>query len=182
LKPRASLWFANVVWALSGCSSDERASAPASSADAGGHAASTGGFSSGGDIASNGGASSVGGAPSAGAPATGGLGPVLGPLTPVFRGFVVDASTATGFDASKYSPLSGVEVCVYEDSALPCAISTRSGEYEFDGTPQNRPFHFSYKKPGFDSVLYPVSATAPGSYAAPFIALASVSFNDGFMQ
>jgi hypothetical protein len=106
----------------------------------------------------------------------------LGPLTPIFRGFVVDASTATGFDASKYSPLPGVEVCVFEDSSLPCAIATASGEYEFDGAPQNRPFHFSYKKSGFDSVLYPVGATAPGSYAAPFIAMASVSFNDGFMR
>ncbi len=94
----------------------------------------------------------------------------------------MDASTATGFDATKYAPIPDVQVCVYEDSSLPCAISTRSGEYEFDGAPQNRPFHFSYQKPGFDPVLYPVGATAPGTYGAPFIAMASVSFDDGFMQ
>jgi hypothetical protein len=172
-----------VVFALSACSSDERPITPAANAGAGGNTSSTGGSTSVYDAASHGGASPVGRASSAGTPAsTGGLGPVLGPLTPVFQGVVVDASTATGFDASKYSPLPGVEVCVYEDSTLPCAISTSSGVYEFDGTPQNQAFHFSYKKPGFDPVLYPVGATAPGTYGAPFIGMASVSFNDGFMR
>lgn len=135
-----------------------------------------------GDAASSGGASPVHDASSAGAPATGGLGPAVVPNGPTFRGIVVDASTATGFDASKYAPLPGAEVCVYEDATLPCAMVTKSGEYEFDGAPQNQPFHFSYKKPGYDPVLYPVGATGPGSYGAPFIALASVSFDDDFMR
>ncbi len=135
-----------------------------------------------GDAASNGGAAAAGGASSGAAPSNGGFGPAAGDLTPIFRGIVVDASTATGFDGSKYTPLPGVEVCVYEDSSLPCATTTSSGDYEFDGTPQNQPFHFSYKKAGFDSVLYPVPATPAGSYGAPFIAMASESFNDGFMK
>jgi hypothetical protein len=182
LKQRELLCIANVVLALSACSTDVGPSAPASGADAGGGASSTGG-SAPVVVVSNGGASPVHDASSAGGSAsTGGVGPILGPLTPIFRGIVVDASTAAGFDPSRYSPLVDVEVCVYEDSTLPCAISTRSGEYEFDGAPQNRPFHFSYKKAGFDPVLYPVGATAPGSYGAPFIAMASVSFNDSFMK
>lgn len=184
MKTAVSLSLLGFATLLAACSGDETPMARTGARP--GPDASSGGVSGTGAY---GGGPSVGGASTGGTLSTGGVDASSGsggftpnPFTPVFRGIVVDASSGSGFDATKYTRITGVEVCVYDDPTLPCATSTSAGDYEFDGAPENRPFYFSYKKDGFDSVLFPVGATAAGSYVTPFIVMAPTAYSDGFAQ
>jgi len=85
-------------------------------------------------------------------------------------GVVVDTSagfnSTSPYDETKYPALAGVEVCLYGNTAAPCATTDASGKYSIVGVPSGT-VTFSYKKAGYQSVLYPTAY--PGSLGALFM-------------
>ncbi len=143
---------------------------------------SSGGVAPGGDAGSSGegdgattGTDAGGGEDAAPSPATGGADAGAGPFV---SGQVVDGSnlTAAGnFDATKYSPLQGVQVCLYGQSSVPCATTDASGKYSL-AVPAGTAFTVSYVKTGYQPTLYAIGAQTSGSTDdAPAIFLSSTS-------
>jgi hypothetical protein len=98
-------------------------------------------------------------------------------------GQVVDASAPTAaknFDATQYSGLSGVEVCLYGQASAPCATTDANVNYSL-AVPLGAAFTISYSKTGYAPVLYAQGAQTAGttdSLAAIF--MTSTSSSDSF--
>ena len=119
-------------------------------------------------------ASDAGGSPPEAAPASGGVSVI---------GEVADGSNltaASNFDVTKYSGLTGVEVCVYGDTSVPCVTTDASGNYTL-AAPAGTAFTASYTKAGYQPILYAIAAAAEGGrVAAPAIFLTTTSSFDSF--
>jgi hypothetical protein len=87
-------------------------------------------------------------------------------------GIVVDFSASNAvknFDATQYPALSGVSVCVYGNTSVPCVTTDASGKYSLVGLPSGALLYLSYMKTGFAPVLYGVTPTAGTPVSAPAI-------------
>lgn len=162
MKAALGLVFGGLTLVLSACSSDQ-AAAPAGQ-DAGSGGSAGGGGTSG--AAGNGGAA---GSTEAGA-------------TIEVKGKVVDASTSTGFDATKYTALADVDVCVYEDNSVPCVKTNATGDYDLKGAPAGKAFYLSFKKTGSNSTLYAVAAGTASPVNAPAIIMGTPGLSGDFAQ
>jgi hypothetical protein len=154
-----------------GCSNDE---SPLVSEAGTPDATSTGG--SGGSSGDGAAGKSTGGA--GGTAADGGNGVVV-------SGLVVDFDTSDAkknFDATKYPPLSGVEVCVYEDSSIPCVKTGADGKYSLHGVPAGVSLYLSYNKTDYSPNLYGITATAGQNVDAPAILLTTLAFSEAWAK
>jgi hypothetical protein len=97
---------------------------------------------------------------------------------PFVSGQVVDGSSLTAakaFDATQYSPLAGVQVCLYGQSSVPCATTDANGKYNL-AVPVGTALTVSYVKTGYQPTLYAIGAQTAGSTDdAPAIFLTSTS-------
>jgi hypothetical protein len=119
-----------------------------------------------------------GGGEDAASPDTGAADAGAGPFV---SGQVVDGSNLTAakaFDATQYSPLPGVQVCLYGQSSVPCATTDDSGKYKL-AVPVGTALTVSYVKTGYQPTLYAIGAQTAGSTDdAPAIFLSSTSSFD----
>ncbi len=121
------------------------------------------------------GVDAAGGGEDAGSPEAGAADAGAGPFV---SGEVVDGSNLTAakaFDATQYSPLPGVQVCLYGQSSVPCATTDDSGKYKL-AVPVGTALTVSYVKTGYQPTLYAIGAQTSGSTDdAPAIFLSNTS-------
>jgi hypothetical protein len=98
-------------------------------------------------------------------------------------GLVVDASMSNAtknFDATQYPALSGVAVCVYGNTSVPCVTTDASGKYTLAGVPSGALVYLSYSKTGYGPTLYGVTPTAGPTVSAPAIFLDTTAVDDSW--
>jgi hypothetical protein len=98
-------------------------------------------------------------------------------------GLVADFSTssaAKNFDATQYPALSGVAVCAYGNTSVPCATTDASGKYTLTGVPSGALVYLSYAKTGYGPTLYGVTPTAGQTVSAPAIFMDSTAVADSW--
>jgi hypothetical protein len=99
-------------------------------------------------------------------------------------GLVVDASNysaAKNFDATQYSGVQGVQVCVYGQSSVPCATTDASGQYTLS-VPAGVAFTLSYNKTGYQPYLYAIGAQSAGATDdAPAILITTTASGNAFL-
>ena len=58
-----------------------------------------------------------------------------------------------------HPPLAGVNVCLLEDSSMPCAITDQAGRYDLEGLPADEDLHISVQLRDYYSLLIPINAS-----------------------
>jgi len=92
-------------------------------------------------------------------------------------------------------PLPGVEVCVYQDSSIPCATTQADGSFTMTGLPMRTNLALTLKKSGYYSYLLPIQTAsadmdgrsnpaqmAPSGGPAPDLGIAVDLQNKGLIQ
>jgi hypothetical protein len=118
-----------------------------------------------------------------GSTASGGASSDAGATAPM-NGVVVDNSTfqtEKSFDPSKYPALSGVKVCVYDDSSVPCATTDSNGKYTIN-LPIGHASYVSYEKDGYTPTLYANTPTSNAAISSPPLFLPPTTFTDTFLK
>ena len=98
-------------------------------------------------------------------------------------GVVVDSTNGdatSNFDATKYPAVSGVEVCVYDDAAVPCVATDASGNYTLVRVPSGKPIYVSYTKAGYVPYLYGVTPAAGQTTSALPIFYETTAYTDSW--
>lgn len=172
-----------LAYGLGGCSSDE-SKGNGGTQDSGPGATGgsmTGG--SGGSSATGGSGGMTGGSGGTGGSNAGDAGVVT------VAGKVVDVTTSDAtknFDATQYPALSGVEVCVYGDSSIPCVTTDANGEYTITGVPAGMDFYLSYtgkdaNGADLEATLYAIVGAAAGATVTPpAILMTTQAFTDSW--
>jgi hypothetical protein len=73
---------------------------------------------------------------------------------------VVDASDTDGMSLTNLPPLPGVQVCVYQNDAIPCVTTQADGTFTLPGLPVRSDLVLTLKKDGYESYLLPIETAS----------------------